>query len=381
MARRRILRSSSVVAVVVASLVIGLAACGDDDDDAASASASEPGPAASETPSSAPAFPVSIEHQWGTATVEKEPTRVVALGYQDQDSILALGVKPIAVRYWFGPEDDQIWPWAEEAAGSDGKDVEILTMNDGIEFEKVAALNPDLIVGVYSDLDQTSYDQLSKIAPTIGHPKGDIDYGTPWDAQLEITGKALGKSELAEELIDEVNAKFDEIKNAHPEWGGKESVVATFGANDALATFSADDPRSRFFQRLGFVTPQEIDDLADQFYIELSKEKASLLDRDLLVWDQVSYLEGGQETIEDDPIFSQLDAMKEGRVVWTVGDIEFAYAFNSVLSLPYVLDRIEALIEAALDDHTESDTSGSGSGSASEAESEEEASPSASPTS
>ena len=348
MAAFRTRRSSAVAAVV--ALVVGLSACADENDDAASSSASEPAPSASASATPTAAFPVSIEHAWGTTTVESEPTRVVALGYQDQDSILALGVKPVAVRYWFGPEDDQIWPWAEQAAGTDGKDVEILRMDDGIQFEKVAALNPDLIVGVYSDLDQASYDRLSQIAPVIGRPQDQIDYGTPWDVQLEITAKALGKSELAEQLIDDVEARFSDIKDAHPEWGGKEAVVVTYGS-DGLATYASSDPRSRFFQRLGFVAPAEIDEQAgDRFYLEVAKENAELLDRDLVVWDQVSYLEGGQEAIENDPIFAGLDAMEDGRVVWTVGEIEFAFAFNTVLSLPYVLDRIESRIEDALAD-------------------------------
>ena len=378
MSVRRVARSTAAVGAVL-SLVIGLGACSDEDDPIASSSASEPEPAASETASAAATFPVSVEHAWGTAEIKSEPRRVVALGYQDQDSILALGVKPVAVRYWFGPEDDQIWPWAEEAAGSDGKDVEILKMDDGIDVEKVAALDPDLIVGVYSDLTQESYDRLSQIAPTIGRPKDFIDYGTPWDVQLEITAKALGKSELAEQLIDDVENKFEEIKDAHPEWVGKEAVVATYGGPDDLATFASSDPRSRFFGRLGFVTPQEIDDQAgEEFYLKVSKENASLLDRDVLIWDQVSYTEGGKETLEDDPIFSAFDTMEEGRVVYTLGDMEFAYAFQSVLSLPYVLDRIVPLLEAALDEESSASEaeSASPSGSASEAE----ASPSASPT-
>ena len=361
------------LAVVVASLVLGLGACADDDDAALSTSPSEPAPAASETPSATAAFPVEIEHAFGTAKIEEQPTRVLALGYQEQDSILALGVKPIAVRYWFGPEDDQIWPWAEEAAGDDGTNVEVLKMDDGINFEAIAALDPDLILGVYSDLDQTSYDRLSQIAPTVGRPTDYIDYGTPWDVQLELAGKALGKSELAEELIDEVEDRFAEIKDAHPEWAGKEAVVATFGGtDDDLATFAGSDARSRFFQQLGFVTPAEIDEEAgDSFYLQVSKENAEILDRDLLVWDQVSYTEGGRDTIEDDPILSALAAMEDGRAVYTEGDMEFAYAFNSVLSLPFVLDRIVPLLEEALDDEASSSSSSSSS---------DDASPSASPT-
>jgi iron complex transport system substrate-binding protein len=194
---RPALRPSALAAPVV-SLVLGLGACSDDDEAALSTSPSDLAPTASETPSNHAAFPVEIEHAFGTAEIDEQPTRVLALGYQEQDSILALGVKPIAVRYWFGPEDDQIWPWAEEAAGDDGTNVEILTMDDGINVETIATLDPDLILGVYSDLDQTSYDRLSQIAPTVARPKEYVDYGTPWDFQLELAGKALGRSERAD---------------------------------------------------------------------------------------------------------------------------------------------------------------------------------------
>jgi iron complex transport system substrate-binding protein len=60
---------------------------------------------------------VTIEHQFGETTIEEEPQRVVSLGLQEHDTIFALGVEPVAVRYWYGPEDDVIHLWAEEAAG------------------------------------------------------------------------------------------------------------------------------------------------------------------------------------------------------------------------------------------------------------------------
>ena len=59
------------------------------------------------------AFPVSIEHKFGTTTVEQPPKRVVTVGFNDQDFALALGVTPVGVRasasagqvYVYGPQD------------------------------------------------------------------------------------------------------------------------------------------------------------------------------------------------------------------------------------------------------------------------------------
>ncbi len=68
----------------------------------------DPATAARQTDSaeSTPAFPVTIEHKFGSVTIPAEPQRVIALGYSEVDPILALGVKPIAVREWFGESVD-----------------------------------------------------------------------------------------------------------------------------------------------------------------------------------------------------------------------------------------------------------------------------------
>lgn len=57
-------------------------------------------------------YPVTIEHVFGETEIPAEPTRVVALGLSDQDSLLALGVTPIAVSQWYGGYEYATWPWA-----------------------------------------------------------------------------------------------------------------------------------------------------------------------------------------------------------------------------------------------------------------------------
>ena len=43
---------------------------------------------------------------------------------------------------------------------------------DGFEYERIAALEPDLIIGTNAGLTEESYGLLSAIAPTIAHPAG-----------------------------------------------------------------------------------------------------------------------------------------------------------------------------------------------------------------
>ena len=64
-----------------------------------------------------------------------------------------------------------------------------------LNFEQIAALNPDLIVGVSSGMTEADYATLSAIAPTLAQPGEYIDYGMPWDVTTELIGKAVGTSD------------------------------------------------------------------------------------------------------------------------------------------------------------------------------------------
>src|SRR3712207_6072358 len=100
MSVRPTLRSAAALAAV-ALVVTG---CGGADDDAGTASGA--------TGSSA-GFPVTVSTAFGDVTVEEEPQRVVALGWSDAETALALGVQPIGASDWLGFGGEGVGPWAE----------------------------------------------------------------------------------------------------------------------------------------------------------------------------------------------------------------------------------------------------------------------------
>ena len=331
-----ITRRQLLVGSLVAAGGLVLAGCGRDE-----------GPGGGADPAAAPGFPVTLEHRFGTATIERPPQRVVTIGYSDHDAVLALGVPVAGIRYWYGPEDDAIQPWADEAARLTGSQPQILNMQTP-DPEKIAAVAPDLVIGIYSDLDQGSYDLVSAIAPTVAAPAQFADYGVPWQETPRLTGRALGRSEQAEQLVTDLGARFAAAREAHPQWAGIEVVVATRSA-DQLGAFASTDLRSQFFTELGFVVPARFDELAgDNFYTDLSFEQTDELDHDLLVWDQLSFTPGGRATVEADPLASRLAVSREGRTVFLEGATELAFAWQTVLSLPAALDGILPLVEQAL---------------------------------
>src|SRR4051794_21128049 len=82
--------------VLIAGLLF--AACG------SSGSSSSEDPGTDGTAVASDAFPVTIEHKYGTTEIGQKPVRVVSVGFQDQDPLLALGVVPVGIRDWFGDQ-------------------------------------------------------------------------------------------------------------------------------------------------------------------------------------------------------------------------------------------------------------------------------------
>jgi iron complex transport system substrate-binding protein len=264
----------------------------------------------------------------------------VSLGFSGIDNLLALGVKPVAVRYWYGDYEYAAWPWAQDALGDAKPEV----LQGDLNIEQIAALQPDIIMAVSSGITQEQYDLLSQIAPVVASEAQYGDYGTPWQADVRTDGRALGLTDEAETAIKKVEDRFAEIRAAHPDWQGKSAAVG-FYWNDAPGAYRSIDIRPRMLEALGFKTPESIDKLAadDVFFVSMSAEDLSPLDTDLLIWFDD---EGKVETL---PLRPATRAFKEGREIFPDTILSGAFSYSSLLSIDYALDHLVPLIEAAVD--------------------------------
>ncbi|GAB4333449.1 MAG: hypothetical protein Kow00117_17380 [Phototrophicales bacterium] len=193
-------------------------------------------------------FPIIIEHKFGQTVIESRPERIVVLGFTEQDPYFALGIEPVAIRYWYGPEDDAIFPWAEDEAGD--ADPVILNMPYGaLNYEAILALEPDLISAVDAGITAEEYELLSQIAPTLAQYDTYIDFGMPWQETTRLIGTALGQADEAEALISELEAKLETVRQEHPEFQGK-SIVVAYNTTGTYGYYTAQDSRGRFFTKV-----------------------------------------------------------------------------------------------------------------------------------
>lgn len=284
-------------------------------------------------------FPITIEHQFGTITLPEAPERIVAIGYSEQDYWLALGITPVVVRYWYGDEPNAIFPWAVEYV--EGEAPVVLNMPfGGLSYEAILALEPDLISAVTAGISEEEYALLSEIAPTLAQSGDYINFGMPWQEITQLIGDSVGKGEEASALVSDIQAQFEAAVEANPEFVDKTVSVAYY-SNSTYGIYTEQDIRGRFFTDLGFVIPEEYNEVAGaSFYADISTERLDLLDQDLIAILNLQFIEGGRATLDNDPLFSQLNAAKEGNVIFLEETAENALGFSTPLSLSYALDAV-----------------------------------------
>lgn len=331
--RLRPLAASAALALSVTLL----ASCGSDEEP--DTSAAPPSGAADA------AFPVTVEHRLGETVIEEAPERVVSVGLTEQDVLLELGVTPIAVTEWYGEQPHATWPWAQDLLGD--AEPEVLSQSDGIEFERIAALEPDLIIGTNSGMTKKDYQLLSAIAPTVTNVAGSTPYFSPWQDQVLQVAKALGREADGQALIDEVEGRFAEVRAEHPEWEGRTATFSQGGPYDGILYVYPDGLSTSFLTDLGFTMTQGLDDFAPDLgsQAEISAENTALIEADVVVFatedaDMFDMLQGFG-TIDT------LPAVAENRAIYTDGTLAGALYFLTPLSLEYALDRLTPMLEQA----------------------------------
>ncbi len=282
--------------------------------------------------SAAAAESVVISHKFGETTIPTTPSRVVTVGWNDQDDVLALGVVPVGTRSFFDNYND--FPWVKEA--TDGKGVPVIP-GDEINFEAIAKAKPDVIFAIYETIDKKTYDQLSQIAPTVVQSDKYADEETPWDVQLLTIGKALGKEKEAQALVDKVDAKISETKTSHPEFAGKTLVADYTSELNAQYLLPEGDPRRQLFDALGFKAQADSGDVSD--------EKLSLLDGDVLFVNGLT-----KEQVAGSPAFSRLKVVQDDRTLYAGSDstLSGALTYSGPEALLYAINALTPQLSNAL---------------------------------
>jgi len=278
-----------------------------------------------------PANTRRVEHSLGVSQVPESPQRVVTLDSSALDSAIALGMTPVGSTV-FGDFPSYL---SEETTE------EITIVGDGNQpnLETIVNLNPDLILG--TDIaSRRIYKKLSPIAPTV-LSEGSGRSGE-WQKNFQLFAKALGKPETAQREIAEYEQEVAQLRETlEAELGNLSAIevsVVTM-AQGKIGFYSANSFSGAILNDLGFSRPPHQKRL-QRWATLVSRENVEQLDGDLIFLIYAPQFGEAitREEFVNDPLFSQLVAVKAGQVyqvpakAWTVG--------RSILAAQAVLDDI-----------------------------------------
>ncbi|MCX5403990.1 iron-siderophore ABC transporter substrate-binding protein [Streptomyces sp. NBC_00335] len=332
--------------VSAAALGVGvLAGCGSEKADTNGKDKKE---GTAKSPAANGAFPVTVEHFFGSTEVKKAPQRVVTVGYTDDQNVLAFGIKPVGMVDQYpnpagqSPDINTQWPWVKDKWGETKPEVIMNNGDAGPNFEKIAALRPDLIIAVYSEVDQAAYDKLSKIAPTVGRTKAEKEpFSAPWSDNALQVAKAVGKEAEGKAMVQGIQDKLAAVKKAHPEFA-TQTAVAVSWYKDAVNPFTTTDVRGQLLTGMGFKGQTELDKISDgKFSFALSPERMDLIDVDRVF---VINDKADTDAMKKSELFANLKVVKNNKVSYLLdseGPAAGAAMSQATLpALPFAIDEL-----------------------------------------
>jgi iron complex transport system substrate-binding protein len=308
--------------------------------------------AQSEVQVDAAQYPITVEHAFGTTVIESKPEQIATIAWGNQDVPLALGVVPVgASKANFGvSEDSSLLPWTAQAYKELGVENPVLFDDtDGLNYEAISDVNPDIILCAYSGITQEEYDTLSQIAPVI--PYSGNAWQTYWREQTLVEAKAMGVEAEGKALVEDTEAL---IKEKIAEYGVEGKTAAFFYVNASdlgkFYIYLPQDPRAAYLIDLGLAFPESVTELAKDetgIALTLSAESADQLDDIDVI---IAY--GDNELLEamqKDALLGTIPAVQKGAVVLLDSTSSLAASSTpSILSIPDTIDEYLGLIKEAL---------------------------------
>lgn len=312
--RRRFIAGSLALGVVTF-----LPGCGDDDPASI--------PAGTTTPATR-----TIETANGPVEIPTTPKRVVCVINYAMHDLFDLDFEPIGVPDGFA---DDVLP---KYAGSYQKIAKVGPWN-AIDVEKVAALNPDLILGLDSDWNEPIYDKLRGIAPTaLFKLAGTSD----WAAVAAEFAGAVGRTKQLDALKQQYQDRAASIHSTYSSVLDEARWAIVTAPPSGWVTWFPDSSGGQVLAAAG-VQFSSIAAGKTGNYQELSIEQLDLLaDADAIaVYDNPGSPNPNVQKLKQQPAWALLKAAKNDHV-YALPQL-FPYSYGNALAL---LDQLEEALKS-----------------------------------
>lgn len=210
------------------------------------------------------------------------------------------------------------------------------SMQDTMDIEGILSLNPDLII--ISSVQEKMYEQLQQVAPTIMIELAQID----WKEDIKAIAKIMKKEAIAEQWLrnyeEEALAKGKEIK---AKYGEDTTYLPLLASGGQLYVFDAAGIGGVMFTDMGLKKQANMPEQTNISLPVISYEGLAEIDADYMF---VVGTESDMESLKNSPVYQNLRAVKDGKVLELPSSPYFNMGYSCVGKMLF-LDEVISLME------------------------------------
>ncbi len=272
---------------------------------------------------------LTVIHELDTVQVKASPTRVVALDYVSLENLDVLGIKVLGVPKEHLPQHLAHY----------GEDPEVADLGSvkEVNFEKLAALNPDVIF--MSERLENVYPELKKIAPTVFVKIDQDDFLNAFRDKTRYFGVIFQKENEIEAELSRIDDKIKAAREKIEAADGQGLVVMYNGGK-----FSAYGKKSRFgfiHEALGvkeaaghLEAARHGQPVSSEFIQQINPEYLFVVDRGAVVNKKAA----DKSEIEN-VLVRQTRAYQNGKIIYLNPEIWYLSG-GGILSLDRMIDEV-----------------------------------------
>ena len=258
---------------------------------------------------------ILVKHRYGETNVPKNPKTIAVLDYAALDILNIMGVEVAAL-----PQSN-LPSYLEEFKND--KYVDLGSLKE-FSLEKINEVKPDLII--IEGRQEDSYDELSKIAPTIGLGTEGTDHFASVKNNVKILGEIFGKEDFANSEIEKIESEVKAL-NEQVTSENKNALVVMV-SDGSMSAFGTNSRFGSIYNDFGFKAAAETvkegkhgDTISYEYILDKNPEYLFVIDRNVITGKEN---ESAKDIIEND-LTKKTDAYKNDRIiylnpqVWYVG--------------------------------------------------------------
>lgn len=274
---------------------------------------------------------VTVVHMMGTTEVIKNPKRVIVFDYGITEMLTTAGIEIIGL-----PKDGM--PKFLESF-KDDKYINVGGLKEP-NLEKIYSMKPDLII--VSGRQEPFYEQLSKIAPTVGLTTTGEDYVKVLRNNVETMAQIFTKAETLKDELLTIESNLKALKEKVEKDGLNALVVLS--NNGKLSAYGLKSRFSIIYDYFGFKNLEAItasthgSKINFEYILEKNPDYLFVVDRSAVVGGDVS-----ANAAFNNDIVKATKASKNGKIIFLDSEVWYTAA-GGIKTTQKMLDEVSAAL-------------------------------------